>query len=150
MKNDCIFLGMLAALFAIPFLGCLIKIVSGRYKRHEDRDGLGLGLAGTIYSLLFGFQIYINIGEMSSPPVISSCIPIVTQENDTLYEFHDSTRYCKSHIEKGEISTRFTVTKETVTAGLLGTDICTICGCPLCEHWKSQTVGYDGTDVPAW
>ena len=38
MKSDCIFLGMLAALFAIPFFDCLIKIVSGRYIRHEDSD----------------------------------------------------------------------------------------------------------------
>lgn len=150
MKSDCIFLGLLAALFAIPFFDCLIKIVSGRYIRHEDSGHLILGLAGAIYSLSFGYQIYINIGEMSSPPVISSCIPVVTQEKDTLYEFHDSTRYCKSHIDKGEISTRFTITKENAFAGLCGTDTCEICHFPLREHWKSQTVGYDGTDIPAW
>ena len=150
MKSDCISLGMLAAMFAIPFFECLFKIVSGRYIRHEDRDLLILGLVGAIYSSLFGFQIYINIGEMSSPPVISSCIPIVTQENDTLFQFHDSTRYCKSHIEKDEISTTFTITKENAVASLCGTDTCEICGFPLCEHWKSQTVGYIGTNIPAW
>lgn len=150
MKSDSIFLGMLAALFAIPFLGCLTKIVSGKYIRHEDSDLLVLGLAGAIYSLSFGYQIYINIGEMSSPPVISSCIPVVTQENDTLFQFHDSTRYCKSHIEKNEISTTFTNTKEKAEDGLYGTDTCEICHYPLREHWKSQTVGYNGTDIPAW
>lgn len=150
MKNDCISLGMLAAIFAIPFIVCLFKIVSGRYIRHEDRDLLVLGLVGVIYSLLFGYQIYIYICEMSSPPVISSCIPVVTQENDTLFQFHDSTRYCKSHIEKNEISTKFTITKENAEDGLYGIDTCEICHYPLREHWKSQTVGYNGTDIPAW
>ena len=150
MKNECIFLGITAIFFAIPVFWCLIKIVRGRYDCQEDFDLLLVALLGVMYCFAFGLCLYRDISWLSSPPVISSCIPVVNRENDTLYEFHDSTRYCKSHIEENEVSTTFTITKENAEEGLYGTDICEICHYPLGEHWKSQTVGYDSSDIPAW
>ena len=144
MNNELLFFGVLALALAIPFTVCIIKMVRGRYNHNEDSELFYLGLFSLCLSLIFGLPVYMDIRWFLSPPVISSCIPVVTQENDTLYEFHDSTRYCKGQIEIGEISTTFTITKETATAGLYGTDTCEICGRPLREHPKGQYVGsYD-------
>lgn len=152
MKNECIIFGIVAMIFAIPPIWCLIKIVRGRYDSGEDFDLLIMGLLGIMYCFVFGLQLYIHINWLLSPPIITSCIPVVTQENDTLYEFHDSTRFCKGQIEEDEISTTFTITKENATDGLSGTDTCNICDRPLCEHWKSQTRGQVDiyVDLPAW
>ena len=150
MKNSCIFMGIMAILFAILFIVCLFKIVSGKYDRFEDHDLLIGGLLGLFYTVVFGCIIYMQMSWLSSPPVISSCTPVVTQEGDTLYKLCDSTRYCKHHIEENEVSTRCTITKKDTSAELLSTDTCEICSYPLCEHWKRQSVGYDGSDIPAW
>ena len=152
MKNECILMGMVAIIFAIPLLWCIIKIVRGRWDWQEDFDLLIVALLGLLYCFVFGLYLYVYIGWFSSPPVITSCNPVVNRENDTLYEFHDSTRYCKGHIEENEISTTFIITKENAIAGLSGTDTCEICRFPLREHWKCQTVGSDDVyvDIPAW
>lgn len=152
MKRACIILGMMAILFAIPLLGCVIKIVRGRWDWQEDFGLLIVALLGLMYCSAFGMYLYAYIGLLSSPPVISSCIPVVTRENDTFYEFHDSTRFCKGRIKEDEISTTFTITKGNAEDALYGTDTCEICRFPLREHWKSQTVGSDDVydDIPAW
>lgn len=147
MKNDFILLGVMVVVFAIPFSVCIIKMVRGRYNHNEDSVLFYLGLLSLCYSIVFGMYLYWGISSFLSPPVISSCIPVVTQENDTLYEFHDSTRYCKGVIEKGEVSNTFVITKETATAGLYSTDTCEICGHQLREHSKSQQVGHYDIDI---
>ena len=147
MKNDFILLGVMVVVFAIPFSVCIIKMVRGRYNHNEDSVLFYLGLLSLCYSIIFGMYLYFGISWFLSPPVISSCIPVVTQENDTLYEFHDSTRYCKGVIEKGEVSNTFIITKETATAGLYGTDTCEICGRQLREHSKRQQVGHYDIDI---
>lgn len=146
MKSDCIFMGMMAIVLAIPFFICLFKIVLGRF----DKDDLPLGLVSLLYSVIFGFGFYVSLTSYTAPPIVSSCTSVVTPQGDTLYKLCDSTRYCKRHIEEDEVSTRCTTTKKDASAGLLSTDTCEICDCPLCEHWKSQSVGYDGSDIPAW
>lgn len=52
MKNSCIFMGIMAILFAILFIVCLFKIVSGKYDRFEDHDLLIGGLLGLFYTVV--------------------------------------------------------------------------------------------------
>lgn len=130
-----IILGVITLIFVFLFIR-----VARKAKVESDAGLLADMMIYLLCAIGPGVLLVVLMEELLTPPVVSSCAPIVDCQGDTLYEFRDATRYCRSHIHENDTSTVFTVMKEEVSSELSRTDICIYCHRQLCEHPLSQTI----------
>lgn len=145
----CIVSAIFMLFYAIPSVILVIKAIiefEGWY--------FFAALVFFINAIIPGCLFFQSLDLLSSPPIISSCTPIVTTNGDTIYEFRDASRYCESRIEENDTSVVFTIRKESSLAGLHSTDSCVYCHRQLRVHSKKQRIGssnnldYDWIDIP--
>ena len=139
--NSCIIAGLI-------FLVLVVLMVRATFKFREESDQGQLANAAVylLCAIAPCYLFFFSLRQLTSSPVVSSCEIVVTQQGDTLYEFQDSTRYCRAHIEETDTSTVFVTIKEDASLGLSRGDICLYCHRPLCEHSKHQVIDSDDTN----
>ena len=126
----------------IIFLGMVFIIVRAalKYREESDSEQLVNAVVFLFCAIGPGFLFFISLNQLTASPVISSCEMIVTEQGDTLYEFRDTTRYCRSIVEETDTLTVFAVRKEDASLGLSRSDCCLYCQRPLREHSRHQEV----------
>ena len=134
-----LYCSILLGIITLVFVFLLIRAA---YKAKAESDG-GLVAESMVYLLCSIGPAVLLVGSMKellASPVISSCELVVDRQGDTLYEFQDATRYCRSHIHETDTSTVFTVIKENIFSELSRNDICIYCQRQLREHPLSQKI----------
>lgn len=122
------------------FFVVLFVRTSCKYIKENELNVLANASILFLVTIISGAVFFTTLSDWTASPVVSSCERIVTQQGDTIFEFHDSSRYCKSQIEIGDTSTVFTIRK-TMNTGLQRRDACLHCNHKLWEHSRTQTIG---------